>query len=934
MIHQYCTGSELFCNLEESFSKDQLQSTNRNYVSSPPSSSLVAESSFAANDSALPERKSYERSGYRPVPPPKPLNYTTNRPPIPPKPESKQLRRPEHLQVPPTLQEQSSADKNCDELNGLNSDGTKVRDVVARLNNLIAQGKIPLSAVLPSNLAEENDVEYSDATPILISATDQKFAHPRLSSSDYSISCSPTCSGKNELSAKNNVSSSREKLKANTFSGKKIPSELMEKLKNRVSFRFPDEREVSVGYGTENDATARCKGYGIGKAALSSGVDGKGDGAVCFRSLTSVGDEKFSGGAQCLSWGSTISDASSETSMSITSLQSEAAMYDTGDKAEDTRLRKLYYAAREILTVEIKYVEELHLIAVKYPAFLLANGIDLSSKNGENHVVNQIKSQLLMIKEPHKMLLEKFSKVMENWDSRRPNMAECLSNNSDMLKFCLPFLKEKKKLVDELSRALNEDAELASVTAVFQASTPSKISLIQRLDIVHQNIVRYAILMESYKKYLLPDSHEFKICEEAIKKLTTVSNLVNEQISVAEMEKRLLTLYRRLEGNFNVFEANRHLLHEGELMKQSRKKLQPRYLILFSDVLLICKYSRGPTLNSDVFQQRFYQYPILSIHVNAKERGEFETHFQLLSPKKSSVFVAKTKRECDDWVKRLSNAKEEAQKLLKKAAVCDENFNESIDTVASTSALVSGSEEPRIVTTADDSFSEITELATSKPVLRKNDDEYAPPWVPDPSSTTCMTAGCGTKFNLVNRRHHCRCCGSLICRSCTGYAPVKRGTVYVREKVCPKCFTDIVKKWAMVFDMNLFMIPPGGTFKRIRHSSTNGEEIVSGTVFVRNKKESEFTRWGRLKRHDNDVLILYIYPAEFDVNPVEQFVLMGFDVEEVDLEDNGTLFKLCHRNQVKGSSPITFSFRVAHPKDAEKFAFIHVLFLLDNLAII
>ena len=48
------------------------------------------------------------------------------------------------------------------------------------------------------------------------------------------------------------------------------------------------------------------------------------------------------------------------------------------------------------------------------------------------------------------------------------------------------------------------------------------------------------------------------------------------------MDNRLLELYRKLNGVFDVFAPGRKLLHEGELQRQTRKDLQPRYLILAS----------------------------------------------------------------------------------------------------------------------------------------------------------------------------------------------------------------------------------------------------------------------------------------------------------------------------------------------------------------
>ncbi|KTG01800.1 hypothetical protein cypCar_00020985, partial [Cyprinus carpio] len=43
-------------------------------------------------------------------------------------------------------------------------------------------------------------------------------------------------------------------------------------------------------------------------------------------------------------------------------------------------------------------------------------------------------------------------------------------------------------------------------------------------------------------------------------------------------------------------------------------------------------------------------------------------------------------------------------------------------------------------------------------------------WVNDQDVPFCPD--CGGKFNIRNRRHHCRLCGSIMCRKCTEFIPL------------------------------------------------------------------------------------------------------------------------------------------------------------------
>ncbi|KAG7519372.1 rabenosyn-5 [Solea senegalensis] len=59
------------------------------------------------------------------------------------------------------------------------------------------------------------------------------------------------------------------------------------------------------------------------------------------------------------------------------------------------------------------------------------------------------------------------------------------------------------------------------------------------------------------------------------------------------------------------------------------------------------------------------------------------------------------------------------------------------------------------------------------------------PWVNDSDVPFCPD--CGNKFNIRNRRHHCRLCGSIMCRKCMDFVPLPLAQKLIngtREALC------------------------------------------------------------------------------------------------------------------------------------------------------
>lgn len=52
-------------------------------------------------------------------------------------------------------------------------------------------------------------------------------------------------------------------------------------------------------------------------------------------------------------------------------------------------------------------------------------------------------------------------------------------------------------------------------------------------------------------------------------------------------------------------------------------------------------------------------------------------------------------------------------------------------------------------------------------------------WVSDSDVPFCPD--CGNKFNIRNRRHHCRLCGSIMCRKCMEFVPLPLARMYKKN---------------------------------------------------------------------------------------------------------------------------------------------------------
>ncbi|EPB76382.1 PH domain protein [Ancylostoma ceylanicum] len=620
--------------------------------------------------------------------------------------------------------------------------------------------------------------------------------------------------------------------------------------------------------------------------------------------------------------GSAVSDRSSTTTTA--SAETEVVPdYCTGNEEEDKRLKKLHHAAKEFYTVQESFLKYLRDMGEVYPEYVTEFGKrlgkDLLIRQGSQlHIVRELQILFEQLIGFHRLLLEEFSSRLDGWSSLNPNMADVILKYADFLKICKPFLLEKSRFVQELTRLREENKDFDNATVAFEQKILKRGvgGVVQQLDQVHQNFMRYKILMMSYNRYLEPGSEEQLKTLDAIAKLEKIAQSVNDSMGLPSNEQ-LFKLYDRFQCHFDVFYPGRRLIRQGEVFKQTRKEPQPRYLVLFSDTLWVCRVMSGFGSSGLFDMGRSYRIPIETVRTESNPHEDYEQQLYIKSKYKSLILIMSNADERRKWQKDIDTAREEKRQykrrmseaierqrrqsvnplimespLQEESIASDQNALEDSCSVILPATTLSSTEAftPNGVTAAtsrrnsdsqessshpstpvDDqagSASMQGSLARKRRVLRA--DAVKPLWIPDDSSSKCLMEGCDTRIVIVEPQ-------TLF------LAPINKGLKRM----------NIEKR----------MIPDNG--------------LVFGKVMLRNAKGGEIVRHAQL----SDGMVLKFFKAAFDDEPCEQYVIYGFELRETKVDSGGTLFELTHRNQIQTDrKEHVISFRVENEKSVNKWS--------------
>ncbi|XP_071446442.1 rho guanine nucleotide exchange factor 39-like [Hetaerina americana] len=225
-----------------------------------------------------------------------------------------------------------------------------------------------------------------------------------------------------------------------------------------------------------------------------------------------------------------------------------------------------------------------------------------------------------------------------------------------------PFLKLYSVYAYDYERALNRLNLLQRKSSVLRAFIESQenrpevsTKLISLLITPIQRVPRYCLLLKEVIAHT-PTSHpDYAVLQDSFQQVESAAQHINSLVQEQENMQKMLALQRSLcKGKPLIISPGRKFIKAGKLMKvcQKGRKVQPRYFILLSDMLLYCKL-----LNPDPSAPNSLACTcVLPLKKCRVQWVMGKTIFKVTCLNESFVLYSSSPDESGSWVAALSDA--------------------------------------------------------------------------------------------------------------------------------------------------------------------------------------------------------------------------------------------------------------------------------------
>ncbi|KAF2076329.1 hypothetical protein CYY_002385 [Polysphondylium violaceum] len=404
-----------------------------------------------------------------------------------------------------------------------------------------------------------------------------------------------------------------------------------------------------------------------------------------------------------------------------------------------TSLRDL--KAKEILTTERTYVDNMKILVEVFIDPMKQGGI--VSQEYTIAIAANISDILLISVE----LLRGLEERLANWSN-----TQCIG---DVFRKNIPFLKMYTTYTvgfDNILNVLSECEKNSNYNSFIQKCTEDpktkKLDLRSYLIQPVQRITRYHMLLEEVLKHTDPSHPDYNDLQTSYSSMKKVTHDANDAIKQSENRQKVFEIQKMFVGDVTLVAAHREYIYDGILTKVCRKACKKRYVYLFSDILIYGSWIPPKMVLHEKIELEHCRIEDIpdgntgGSNAISLNNQVIVNAFQICSNKKSFVVFADTAELKMKWMLTLM---------------------ETIETLREKRKTIKGDVINRI---------------------------EAPIWVPDETALNCTQ--CNEGFTLLNRRHHCRKCGALVCGKCSEKKFKLPVSDFKPVRVCNYCYDQLV----------------------------------------------------------------------------------------------------------------------------------------------
>merc|ERR1719445_358239 len=257
------------------------------------------------------------------------------------------------------------------------------------------------------------------------------------------------------------------------------------------------------------------------------------------------------------------------------------SLQETSQKGEDEEMTKLRKRAiEEVINSEKAYLSQLETIEEYFMKPIQESGLL------PQNVYANIFGDILGIRQVNKELLTAME-VSTN------QIGKVFLDLAPYLKFYSTYANDFKKATELVEEQMEKNKPFKTLLAR-QESRPEVCKKLNALLIAPiQRIPRYKLLLDDIIKNTPRYHPDKENLLEARTQIDAIAWYINDQIKDYEASKIMVDIQKSLQGGLpKIIKPDRKLIKQGNLMKVNKSggHAQPRYVILFSDMLMYCKF--------------------------------------------------------------------------------------------------------------------------------------------------------------------------------------------------------------------------------------------------------------------------------------------------------------------------------------------------------